>query len=179
MKQRRNAKKNRVFREGKSMFDKFGEMNSYEEINELAENLFNEGDFESLREMAKENGIEGDFVEMYTAGQTPYLCDAFTAANGKLDIECAELKPKELMEDWVSYIRCQCMEHNAIALAVRRKGKTLKGCIGKLLEYSFSNAVTVDKDIIKAAGVKASKVTFGVPGMGKAKKIIREYYMGK
>lgn len=161
------------------MFDKFGEMNSYEEINELAENLFNEGDFESLREMAKENGIEGDFVEMYTAGQTPYLCDAFTAANGKLDIECAELKPKELMEDWVSYIRCQCMEHNAIALAVRRKGKTLKGCIGKLLEYSFSNAVTVDKDIIKAAGVKASKVTFGVPGMGKAKKIIREYYMGK
>ena len=69
--------------------------------------------------------------------------------------------------------------HNAIALAVRRKGKTLKGCIGKLLEYSFSNAVTVDKDIIKAAGVKASKVTFGVPGMGKAKKIIREYYMGK
>lgn len=33
------------------MFDKFGEMNSYEEINELAENLFNEGDFESLREI--------------------------------------------------------------------------------------------------------------------------------
>ena len=163
------------------MFDKFGEMNSYEEINELAQNLFNEGDLNSLEEMAKENGIEREFVEMYIAGQTPYLCDAFTAANGKLDIECEDLKPKELMEDWVSYIRCQCMEHTAIALAVRRKGKTLKGCIAKLLEYSFKNMVTVDKDIVKAAdiGSKVNKVTFGVPGMGRAKKIIREYYMGK
>ena len=29
------------------MFTKFGEMNSYKEINELAENLFNEGDIKS------------------------------------------------------------------------------------------------------------------------------------
>lgn len=28
------------------MFDKFGELNSYKEINELAENLFNEGDID-------------------------------------------------------------------------------------------------------------------------------------
>ena len=35
------------------MFDKFGELNSYTEINELAENLFNEGDEKSLREMAE------------------------------------------------------------------------------------------------------------------------------
>ena len=39
------------------MFTKFGEMNSYKEINELVENLFNEGDIKSLKEMAKENGI--------------------------------------------------------------------------------------------------------------------------
>lgn len=31
------------------MFEKFGELNSFGEINELAENLFNEGDTESLR----------------------------------------------------------------------------------------------------------------------------------
>lgn len=30
------------------MFDKFGEMNSAAEINDLAENLLNEGDMESL-----------------------------------------------------------------------------------------------------------------------------------
>lgn len=35
------------------MFEKFGELNSFGEINELAENLFNEGDTESLRAMAR------------------------------------------------------------------------------------------------------------------------------
>ena len=34
------------------MFEKFGEFNSFGEINELAENLFNEGDIESLKAMA-------------------------------------------------------------------------------------------------------------------------------
>ena len=33
------------------MFEKFGELNSFGEINELAENLFNEGDTESLKAM--------------------------------------------------------------------------------------------------------------------------------
>ena len=37
------------------MFEKFGEFDSYGEINELAENLLNEGDTESLKVMAKEN----------------------------------------------------------------------------------------------------------------------------
>ena len=50
------------------MFEKFGEMDSYKEINELAESLFNEGDVDSLRTMAKENGIPDDFVEMYLEG---------------------------------------------------------------------------------------------------------------
>ena len=36
------------------MFDKFGEMSSYKEINTLAENLFNEGDVKSLHR-AKQN----------------------------------------------------------------------------------------------------------------------------
>ncbi len=35
------------------MFDKFGEMGSFKEINELAENLFNEGDIDSLKAMAR------------------------------------------------------------------------------------------------------------------------------
>ena len=36
------------------MFDKFGEMSSYTEINELAANLLQEGDLDSLKELAKE-----------------------------------------------------------------------------------------------------------------------------
>lgn len=161
------------------MFDKFGEMNSFKEINELAENLFNEGDTDSLRSMAKENGIQKEFVGMYLKGEIPVLCDALTAALGKIDIEAAELKPKEIMEDWVEYLRGQCMEHEELALQVRKKGKSLKACIAALLSWSFKNQQPVDKDIIKAAGVKAGKVTLGIPGMGRAKKIITEYYMGK
>lgn len=161
------------------MFEKFGELSSFEEINELAENLFNEGDTDSLKVMAKENGIQEDFAEMYLKGEIPVLCDALTAALGKIDIEAAELKPKEIMEDWVEYLRGQCMEHEELALQVRKKGKSLKACIAALLSWSFKNQQPVDKDIIKAAGVKAGKVTLGTPGMGRAKKIITEYYMGK
>lgn len=161
------------------MFDKFGEMNSYKEINELAENLFNEGDQESLKEMAKENGILKEFVDMYLQGDIPVLCDPLTAALGKIDVEAAELKPKEIMEDWVEYLRGQCMENDMLAHQVRKKGKSLKGCIAALLKWSFGNQQQIDKEIIKAAGITAGRVTLGIPGMARAKKIIMDYYMGK
>lgn len=160
------------------MFEKFGEMSSYKEINELAENLFNEGDIESLKEMAKENGIEKEHIKMYLEGEIPELADTLTAAIGKIDMEVKELKPKEIMEDWVEYLRGQCMENEVLAHQVRKKGKSLKGCIAALLSWSFKNQKIVDKDIIKAAGVSASKVTLGIPGMGRAKQIITDYYMG-
>lgn len=161
------------------MFEKFGELNSFGEINELAENLFNEGDIDSLKEVAKENGIQEEIVEMYLQGDIPVLCDAMTAAVGKIEVEAEELKPKEIMEDWVEYLKAQCMEDEILAHQVRKKGKTLKGCIGAMLKWSFGHQQPIDKDIIKAAGVAAGRVTLGIPGMGRAKKIIREYYMGK
>lgn len=160
------------------MFEKFGEMDSFGEINELAENLFNEGDMESLKVMAEENGIDKDIVDLYLQGEVPVLCDPLTAALGKIDIECAELKPKEIMEDWVEYLKSQCMENEMIAFQVRKKGKSLKGMIGALLKWSFGHQQQIDKDIIKAAGVSAGRVTLGIPGMGRAKQIIRDYYMG-
>ena len=160
------------------MFDKFGEFNSFGEINELAENLFNEGDIESLKAMAKENGIQNEFVKMYLQGDIPVLCDPLTAAMGKIDVEVAELKPKEIMEDWVEYLRGQCMENELLAYQVRKKGKRMKGCIAALLKWSFSNQQKIDKDILKAAGVSDGRVTLGIPGMARAKKIIADYYMG-
>ena len=45
------------------LYEKFGELNSAQEINELAENLFNENDIESLKELAKENGLS-DMVKL-------------------------------------------------------------------------------------------------------------------
>ena len=160
------------------MFDKCGEMDTFGEINELAENLFNEGDTASIKTMAKENGIDKEYVEMYLSGDIPVLCDAMTAALGKIDVEVADLKPKEIMKDWVEYLRGQCMENELLAFNVRKKGKSLKGCIAALLMWSFKNQQPIDKGIIKAAGVSAGKVTLGIPGMARAKQIITDYYMG-
>ena len=161
------------------MFERFGELESAKEINELAVNLFNEGDVESLRVMATENGIPEVFVDLFCAGEIPALCDQLTAALGKIDVEVAELKPKEIMEDWVEYLKSQCMENELMAYSVRKKGKSLKGCIAALLKWSFGNQIPVEKEILKAAGVTAGRVTLGIPGMGTAKRIIREYYLGK
>lgn len=160
------------------MFDKFGEMSSYKEINTLAENLFNENDIKSLKEMAKENGIPKDFVELYLSGDIMELCDAETAAYGKIDVEVAKLKPKGIMEDWVEYLRVQISDNDLLAHRVRLKSKSLKGCITALLKWSFKNQVPVGKEILKAAGVTAGKVTIGIPAMGKAKEIILDYYLG-
>lgn len=159
------------------LFERFGELGSAKEINELAENLANEGDIESLKVMAKENGISEDYVELYLEGEIPALCDPLTAAMGKVDVEAAELKPQEIMADWVEYLRGQIVENELLARQVRKKGKTLKGCIAAILLWSFKHQVTVDKEIVKKAGVSA-RVTLGEPGMAKAKQIILEYYMG-
>lgn len=160
------------------MFDKFGELGSYEEINELAENLFNEGDLQSIRDLAKENGIPQEYVSMYLEGDIPQLTDLSTAAIGKLEVEEKDMKPKMIMADWTEYIKVQAMENEQIAAGIRKKGKSLKGCMAELLKWSFKHQTPVDKDLIKAAGVSAGKVTLGIPGMAEAKKIIREYYGG-
>ena len=160
------------------LYEKFGELNSAQEINELAENLFNENDIESLKELAKENGLS-DMVKLYLEGELPDLCDSLSAAIGKIEVEAAELKPREIMEDWVEYLRGQCLENEILAFQVRTKGKTLKGCIAALLKWSFGHQIPIEKEILKEAGVSAGRVTLGIPGMAQAKKIITEYYMGK
>ena len=161
------------------MFGKFGEMGSADEINELAGNLLTEGDTVSIKTLAEENGIPVGYAEMYISGDIPVMCDAQTAAAGKIDIEAAELKPQDIMADWVEYIKAVCIEDEDMARKVRAKGKSLKGCIGALLKWSFGHQQPVDKDILKEAKVSASKVTLGIPGQATARKLIREYYGGK
>lgn len=161
------------------MFGKFGEMGSAAEINELAGNLLTEGDTVSIKTLAEENGIPVEYAEMYISGDIPVMCDAQTAAAGKIDIEAAELKPQDIMADWVEYIKAVCIEDEDMARKVRAKGKSLKGCIGALLKWSFGHQQPVDKDILKEAKVSASKVTLGIPGQATARKLIREYYGGK
>ena len=159
------------------MFERFGEFNSAAEMNETATNLRREGDVESLKVLAKENGIDEDVLEAFLEGTFLFLCDDMSAAIGKLDIEQKAVDCAEIMEDWVEYIKAQCFERPEVARAVRKKGKSLSGCIAEILKWSFKNQHSVDRNIMKAAGVTAGKCTLGIPGMARAKQIITEYYL--
>nr|DAT31569.1 MAG TPA: PcfK-like protein [Caudoviricetes sp.] len=161
------------------MFDKFGEFNSAEEINETAAGLLKEGDLKGLREMAKENGFDEDDVQDYIDGIYPELANTYTAAWNKLDVEMKELKVCEIMEDWVEYIRIKMEEEEEMQRAIRKKGKSLQGCIAALMKWGFKHQYPISNEIMKEAGVTASKVTLGIPGMGTAKKVITKYYLGK
>jgi len=159
------------------MFEKFGEFDSCEELNRAAAAQLKEGDTEALIALALENGIEKEDAQDYIDGLTDILATPLMAAYGKLDVETRELMPYEIMEDWMQYIRLRCAENPDMAAAIRKKGKSLKGCIAALLTWSLKNAKEVDKDILKAAGI-SYRVTLGIPGMKSAKQIITEYYLG-
>lgn len=164
------------------MFDTFGEFDSWEEINKAAQGQKEEGDEEALIKLAEENGIDREDAEDYYDGAIQELCTSVIAALGKLKVEKEEYKKsnkeKNIIDDWISYIENLVSTDEAYALNIRRKGKSLKGCIGALLAYSFGHQVSVDKDVIKEAKVKAGKVTMGIPCMQQAHKIIKEYYGG-
>ena len=160
------------------MFEKFGEFDSYMEINMAAEGLKNEGDTKSIYVVAEENGIPKDFAEMYIAGDIDCLCDREMAAMGKIDVEAKEIKATEIVEDWVNYIKGCIGKDERMAAAVRRKGKSLKNCIAELLKWSFKNMYPVDKDILKAAGV-TGQCKLGIPGSARVKQMIQKYYLGK
>lgn len=161
------------------MWDKFGEFDSAEELNMAAAGQKAEGDEAALIALAEENGIDKADAQDYMDDLVGELASPLMAAQGKIKVESAELKPVEIMEDWVQYILLRCTEDPEMAKAVRRKGKSLKGCIAALLKWSFKNQNEVDKEVLKAAGVTAGKCTLGIPGVGTARKIITNYYLGK
>lgn len=160
------------------MFDKFGEFDSADEMNRAAAAQRKEGDNDAILTIAEENGIDKEDAMDFIDGCVAAFVTPLMAAYGKLDIEAKELQPYEIMEDWMQYIKLRCAEEPEMAVAVRRKGKSLKGCIAALLEWSMKNQKPVDKDILKAVKINY-KVTLGIPGMGRAKRIITDYYMGK
>lgn len=159
------------------MFEKYGEFDSCREMNAAAAGLLEKGDEAGVIALAVENGIDIEDAQDYIDGAAPELATPIMAAYGKLEIESKALKPYGIMEDWITYIGIRCSEEPKMAEAVRKKGKTLKGCIAALLVWSMKNARPVDPDILKECKI-TYKVTLGIPGMGKAKEIITDYYMG-
>jgi hypothetical protein len=178
------------------MFEKHGEFDSASEINRMAEDLFNAGDFEGIRSIAAENGIPSEYADAYCEGELPELCDRLTAAIGKLEMEEQEIVMVGVMEDWLHYIEAQCGESDQMAIAVRRKGKNLQDCLGAILLWSLMNQKKVDKGVLASAekqikdqGISLQKygieprylqyTRIGIPDMSTARQLIREYYLQK
>jgi len=160
------------------VYEKFGEFDSAAEINRAAAAQRAEGDDEAILMIAEENGIDKEDALDYINGDVDELASPLMAAYGKLEVESKVLEPYEIMEDWLQYIRIRCAEDPRLALAVRRKGKSLKGCIAALLAWSMKHQRPVDGEILKAVGI-TYRVSLGIPGMGRAKQIITEYYLGE
>ena len=159
------------------MFDKFGEFDSYEEINKAAAGQKEEGDFATLKELAVENGIDEEDAQDYIDGVVDELCNTSMAAIGKINIEKKALGLTEIMADWADYIIKESIEDEKMAIAVRKKGKNLAGAIGAVLKQSWKIKAAVPSEIMKAAGVNG-RVEMGIPGYATVTKILRDYYLG-
>ena len=155
------------------MFDRFGEFDSWEEINRAAAAQKEEGDFEALKEIAKENGIDEEDAQDYIDGIVDELCSASMAAIGKSHVEKKALGLTEIMADWADYISMQAGNDPRMALAVRKKGKSLAGAIGAVLKQSWKIKAAVPEEIMEAAGMRG-RVEMGVPGYATVAKILRD-----
>lgn len=165
------------------MFDKFGEFDSYEEINKKADELFNNGDMDSIRKLAEENGIDKEDAEDFIDGVIDELTTPLVAAVGKLKVESEELKLKGILQDWVDEIHSMCADNMEFAKAVRKQGKDLAGYIAKTAESGYENRVVVDKKIVeKAKKIKSvignHEFAIGIPDKKTRRELATAYYLG-
>lgn len=162
---------------------KFGEFDSADEINRAAAAQKAEGDIDALKALAKENGIDMMDVEDYIDGMIPVLCTPLMAANGKLDIELADLSDAPLMmQMWTDQIRSMLGKYGDILMkGVRRKGKSIVELFAKMIvECSRTRKNTPDV-IVKAA----RKIDSGIPATlpiadisrKRFEEIVLEYYV--
>lgn len=158
------------------MYEKFGEFDSWEEINKAAQAQLEEGELDAIKEIAKENGLDQEDVEDFCTGTIEELTTPTLAAIGKLDAEAQDLKIDGALKDWKDFLVELCTEDESMSLAVRRKGKTLTEVFARILKEGFDTKARLDDRIVKAAGLKPP-VYMGIPGKAAVRKIIREYYL--
>lgn len=169
------------------MFDKFGEFDSAEEMNRAAEAQLAEGDAEAVIAIALENGLDKEDAEDFIDGCVEELTTPLMAALGKLKVEREELEIGGILGDWQERIMELCQEDTALCVAVRRKRKTLAGCMAELIKYSFENKVQVSDKIVKVTKVMHNgklepcrgPLYLGVPSNAEVKRIVKEYYLGE
>lgn len=163
------------------MFEKFGEFDSAEEINRAAAAQKQQGDEEALVLLAEENGIDREDAEDYYDGTLEELATPTMAAIGKLAVESKDLKLGGVLLDWVDDLRTMCVEDEAFARAVRRKGKGLDGYIAATAEEGYRNRATVDQRIVnRAPQIKkilgGHEFAIGIPNKKTRRDLALAYY---
>ena len=149
------------------MFDKFGEFDSFEELNAAADGLLEEGDMKSLKELAKENGIDEGDVKDYIDGYTECLTTVSSAAFGRLYVEEQQVQTKKgeanIAKVLFTMARSLCMDEN-FCKSIMKKGRRLM-------------------DVYEAMREVASKHKVGNVGVAcgtdrELFQVIKEYYAG-
>lgn len=166
------------------MFDKFGEFDSYEELNRAAAAQKEEGDIEALLLLAGENGIDKEDAQDYADGVIDELTTPLLAALGKLEAESRELKLGGVLIDWTDELKAMCTESPVFALAVRKKGKELAGYIALTADSGYEHRAVVDKRIVnKTIKVKnvigSHEFSIGIPDKKTRRALAEQYYLGK
>lgn len=166
------------------MFDRFGEFDSAEEINQKAEELLEAADTDGIRTLAAENGIDAEDAEAYITGKESCLATTIMAAQGKLKVEAADLKLEGKQADWKDMILEMCLNDSQICAAVRKKGKNLCACISAMISDSFATKTRVSDKIVKVTKVNHNGKMEPLRGPlyldgltnARVKQIIRDYY---
>lgn len=135
------------------MYDKFGEVNSADELNRMAAAQLEEGDQDAVLAIAKENGIDEQDAMDFIEGCAGELCTPLMAAIGKIKVEKDALKLPSFMEGWLYMLNDMLTHEPGLAEGVRKKGKKLTDLFGKLLKISSQNRIKVPSEIVKAAGL--------------------------
>ncbi len=142
------------------MWDKFGELNSAEEINDMAEKLRAEGKTEDVYTLAAENGIDKEMADMFVSEDIDFICDVQTAACGKLDMELKDYQKRYVANAIeVTDTLKNMTAREQIKLSVHKHGVEIDiGTTGEELAKAVRQKGKVLNDILKDVFTRAQEI---------------------
>lgn len=167
----------------KGLFEKFGEFDSWEEINRAAAAQKEQGDDEAVKTIAKENGIDEMDAQDFLDGALSELCTPMTAAIGKLDAEAEALQLPMMMQMWKDTINGMfaSSDGDQLMIGVRRKGRRLAELFGKMIVECSKSRVNTPQPIVDYARQIDGSIpqTLPMADLSKARfmELVREYYL--
>jgi hypothetical protein len=167
-----------------TMFEKFGEFDTADELNAKAKELKDAGKEKELTELALENGLDKEDAEDYWDDCADTLVTTLQAAVGKLRMEEKALELSGVLSDWCEELIETCAADRVFAQAVRKKGKDLAGYIALTADTGYKNRCIVKQEIVNKTVevkkvIKAHEFSIGIPDKRTRWELARKYYLGE